>query len=236
MRHWIILLIALSTPFLASATHFDDLAGYWDNFETQKTIKIKCKRYGIKIKGLYRRGRWTKFRQYDLGRYQDDSGNEIRVRNAYSIEFINRYSGHIVPFVRQGYQDFYSPRRNEKYKIARAPKSRNKNKRYYTGEHHDTSPSTPYAEVWTDRILQQIEGTYAPEIDLSRKVMILNTRDGIRVKELNTGKWYRYLLSEDRKAAKDKNGNSYILSSGELYWKGANGKTIRLSKITDRTD
>lgn len=249
-------------PMLAQANHIErDLEGYWDNYQSQTTIKVRAKRYGFKIKGIYGQNRWTKFRRNHRGQYRDARGNKLIIRSRNRIEFINRYNRLITPFRRQGtcasdygygapYNDYYQYEQyyDGYYDDYNSHQYRNRNRTdgYYRGDERrrqkDYKPDTnrhSYTPIRIDQDrLRKIEGTWKSEGRgrNSKKVIVVSTRDGIKVKDTTTNKWHRYKLSSDQKSLIDEKGNIYQVGKKSLYWTSNNSKRIlKLDKISSST-
>jgi len=252
-------------PMLAQANDFErGLEGYWDNYQTQTTIKVKAKRYGFKVKGIYGKRKWTKFRKNHRGQYRDSRGNKLVIRHRNRIEFVNRHNRLITPFRRQvscgngfsygpsnrgnynveyydyyggGYQDGYYSNRDRNLddqggyyrgdgstrRKERTDSNRGRNKYSYTPLRID------------DDQLKEMEGTWKSEGRNGKKVIIVSTRDGIKVKDTTNDKWYRYRLSSDRKSLIDDKGNLYQMGKKSLFWTSNNSKRILKLEKTSHT-
>lgn len=239
MRHILITLL-LVIPFVASAGHhYDWLEGYWDNTYLDRTVKIKAKSYGLKIKSLYRNKKWSKFRYDCQDQLKDRNGNIIRILSHNRIEFINTYTGHAVTFHRHrdcpnydrydhGHYDEYY----DDYGYRNTDRKRRRSKRKYKSEH--SNPQV--AQRLDEKSLYQLEGTYAPQGYGDRRVVILSTRDGIKVKDKRNGQWFRYRLSADGYALINDKGHRYQLLDGRLVWlRSADAKALQLNKISGDT-
>lgn len=250
-------------PMLAQANHIErNLEGYWDNHQTQTTIKIKAKRYGFNIKGIYGSNRWTKFRKNNRGQYRDSRGNKLVIRHRDRIEFVNRYNRLITPFRRQisfgnhyghthqgnyhyesydhygeGYQDGY-------YSTCRDTGRQGGYYRGDDGSRRSDSTGNPRGQnklsytplrIDTDR-LRALEGTWKSQGRNGKQVIIVSTRDGIKVKDMTNDQWHRYRLSTDRKSMIDDKGNLYQIGNKSLYWISNNSKRIlKLEKVSSTT-
>lgn len=254
-------------PMLAQANHIErDLEGYWDNYQTHTTIRVKAKRYGFKIKGIYGDNRWTKFRRNHRGQYRDSRGNKLVIRSHNRIEFVNRYSRLVTPFMRHG-RDRKSHRRyrnnyrykqydyyGDGYQYGQDNGSGYYNEDYsdYQGGYYRGDDRNGNRERSADnrepnilnftpmRIdserLRALEGTWRSKGNSGKKVIIVSTRDGIKVKDTTNDKWYRYRLSSDLKSLTDDRGNQYQLEQESLFWIAADGKSVlRLEKKSNTT-
>ena len=251
-------------PMLAQANHIErDLEGFWNNYQTQTTIRVKAKRYGFKVKGLYDTNRWTKFRRNHRGQYRDSRGNKLVIRNRNRIEFVNRHNRLITPFRRisvrrldndrsshrdnyrreyydhygEGYQDGYY---NNDYRDS------NFQGGYYRGnsggdrsddiDNGRSGNSLSYTPLRIDEDrLRKIEGTWKSEGRNGKEVIVVSTRDGIKVKDTTNNKWHRYRLSNDRKSLLDDKGNLYQMDKKSLYWTGKNSRRILELKKSSNT-
>ncbi len=261
MRLLIYTLALAFLPMLAQANHIQkDLEGYWENHSTHTTIKVDAKRYGFKIKGLYVNQRYTRFHRNHRGQYIDSRGNELKIKSRTRIVFHNRHNGlktrftkqhhrtrgygygrsHTTPQYdqsggryyntdRQGYQDdgYYNDGyyKNGETRDRYIPKSKSqRNRLSYTPTRID------------DSRLRSIEGTWMNYGSNAKKVIIVSTRDGIKVKDTTNDKWHRYKLSPDRKSLVDEKGNLYQMEGETLYWTANDSKRVlKLDKKSKNT-
>ncbi len=252
-------------PMLAQANHIErNLEGFWNNCQTQTTIRVKAKRYGFKVKGLYDSHRWTKFRRNNRGQYRDSRGNKLVIRNRNRIEFVNRYNRLITPFRRASIRNYDNvrPSNRDHYRRKYYDHYGNDNQEgYYGNQYRDANPqggyyrgesqsnqsgsfdnngsdnSLSYTPLRIDENrLRSIEGTWKSAGRNGKKVIVVSTRDGIKVKDTTNDKWHRYRLSSDRKSLIDDHGNLYQMAKQSLYWKGNNNKRVlKLEKISGTT-
>lgn len=252
-------------PMLAHANHIErNLEGYWNNYQTRTTIKVKAKPYGFKVKGIYGNNRWTKFRKNRRGQYRDSRGNKLVIRHRNRIEFVNRHNRLITPFRRssarrfddrrpsyrdnysreyydhygEGYQgDYYDNSyrdSNSQGGYYRGDSGGNQNGRLDNGRGDNPLSYTPLRI--NDERLQRIEGTWKSEGRNGKKVIIVSTRDGIKVKDTTNDKWHRYRLSSDRISLIDDKGNLYQMDGNSIFWTGKNNRRVlRLEKISSKT-
>ena len=238
-------------PMLAHADHSTDyLEGKWNNDQLHKTIKIKTHRNSIRVKGLYS-SRYVKFLKNHRGQFVDNRGNKIILDNAYRIVFFNRSNGLITPFRKQNWRQNHHCGVNCAYCL-----ENRSDHEYYDLQYRDQDinlgsnnrnyqPSNPtYGHInenirptnLDQNTLQNIEGTWRSTGQYQRDVIVLNMRDGIKVKDVKTGKWYRYYLTPNKDSVQDEKGNQYIYSNNILYWKDKNeNQIIRLELVSKDT-
>lgn len=231
-------------PMLAQANHIErNLEGFWESRSTHTTIKIDAKRYGFKIKGLYNQRRSVRFNRNRRGQYIDSRGNELIIRSRTRIDFLNRHNGRKTRFARSvldrapnrynrsyyrnnnssDYYNYTDSDRNSRgyYRDNFAYGSRNE------GQSNDRKNDIYYTPIRIDESrLRTLEGTWRNQGSNGKKVIIVSTRDGIKVKDTTSDKWYRYRLSTDRKSLQDDKGNLYQLDNKLLYWTASSGKRI----------
>jgi len=237
-------------PILAQANSIErSLEGTWINNQTQTTMRVRAKRYGLKIKGLFRRNRTTKFRRSGNGRYIDNRGNELFIKGRNRLVLINRNNGQRLRFNRPvvcGNEYRYGPQYFDRYY---QDQYYNSGDRYYgngsqyvdenySGGYYKTDGRTnqrrerrsadrPQRERNTPNFtpnkidesrLNKIEGTWQSEVYNRKSVIVVSTRDGIKVKDTTNDKWHRYRLSTDGLTMTDDKGNSYQIDNNHLYW------------------
>ena len=262
MRLIIYTLALALLPMLAQANHIErDLEGSWESYRTHTTIQIKAKRNGFKIKGLYGQRKATRFKRNRRGQYIDSRGNELIIRSRNRIVFHNRHNGRKTRFTRSincgsgyNYNDSYSSGHYEHYSDGYYgnPNQDHQDDGYYSGGYYrgdndnrdgrrsktDSGQNrlsyTP-SRIDDDR-LRKMEGTWLSQGSNSKKIIVVSTRDGIKVKDTTNDKWHRYRLSTDRKSLTDDRGNLYQLDDTFLFWTGKNSKRIiRLEKRSNTT-
>lgn len=253
-------------PMLAQANHIEsDLEGYWENNNTHTTIKIKAKRHGFKIKGLYGHKKSTHFKKNRRGQYIDSRGNELIIRTRNRIVFHNRYNGLKTRFTRPekcgteyGYNESYNNGYSTEHYDHHGDGYYSDNHQghqddgyysggYYRGDNDNRDRRKSQTDSPRNRLsytptridddrLRKMEGTWLSQGSNVKKVIVVSTRDGIKVKDTTNDKWHRYKLSEDRRSLMDQKGNFYQMDGQSLFWTAKNGKRVlRLEKKSSGT-
>lgn len=249
-------------PVMAEANHTErDLEGYWENLNTHTIIKVDVKPYELRIKGIYNRRKSTRFTKNRRGQYIDSRGNELIIRSRSSIIFRNRHNGLNTRFTRPAqyrrrnhHTNGYTTKRYNQYgegsysnrhlysqddgyysqrydREEQNPKDRNPSQ---SPSYHNPLSYSP--DRIDDTRLKNLEGTWRNQGSNSKKVIIVSTRDGIKVKDTSNDQWHRYKLSTDRKSLIDDKGNLYQVDAQSMYWTAHNEKRIlKLEKISKNT-
>ncbi len=247
---------------LAQANHIErDLEGFWESRNTHTTIKVDAQRHGFIIKGLYGRKKSARFKRSRRSQYIDSRGNELIIKSRYRIEFYNRHNGQRTRFIRQmkcgnGYQNNgyynsgYSTEHYDHYGDGYYGNNNHQghqNDGYYSGGYDRGDRRKSQTDSGRNRLsytpslidadkLRKIEGTWLSQGSNGKKVIIVSTRDGIKVKDTTNDQWHRYKLSTDRTSLVDKKGNLYQIDGTSLYWTANSGKRVlKLNKKSKNT-
>ena len=262
MRIFIYTLALALLPMLAQANPIErNLEGFWESHTTHTTIKIHAKRNGFKIKGLYGQRKATRFKRNRRGQYIDSRGNELIIRSRNRIVFHNRHNGRKTRFTRSincgngnNYNNSYSSGHYEHYSDEYYGNSNQgqQDDGYYSGGYYRennnnkdgrrpktdsgrTRLSFTPARIDDDR-LRKMEGTWMSHGYNEKKIILVSTRDGIKVKDTTNDKWHRYKLSSDRKSLVDEKGNLYQVEGKSMFWTDKSGtRTLKLEKKSKNT-
>lgn len=237
---------------------------YWYNGYLNKTIEIFQYEDGIEVKGLHSNRGYFWFQRRLSHLYFDRYGNKIKLHRNKIVYYANRRNSRLTflpvydRFDHRNCEDEYRDRRyhdhdyydRERYDDYR----RNNNRHGADNTHRNDRKSRPntanrsYAYekrsiskndeiTYQEQISQdEIEGTWKVK-DLSKKVYIVDTRDGIKARFSDELKWYVYKSKGQENEFIAENGQTYTLKNGVLIWSNADlTKTFYMSKISDELE
>lgn len=213
--------LLLLLPFLMTANHIE---GRFTSIDHHVRVKIKDYRHGIKIKGLVTRN-YVKFRYVRPNTYSDYYGNMVKIVGPHKIVFRSNNWTDKISLYRNGYEP--------KVKYRKRKLNRFEGTFYGDKNNDNTYGRNEYGESY--KRLSQLEGTWESNKP-NKEIVILETRNGIKVKFVGEKKWTRFdNVSYDNRILKDKKGNEYsIISPDKLEWRDRHGdRTISLRKISD---
>ena len=217
MKHAIFyLLLAILPGNLLSTTDYSHrLSGLWANRYGDITLEIKSWRKGIKVRqrSAYDKGKWRKYYRMGYGVFDDCKGRVVIVERRGLITWRNNRRGRSIRLHR--YDDF-----NRGYGDDRFRRSRDR----YDYESSSRSNRSRRSDYYTN---DYIGNWYCSERDLDLEIIVYGT--GFRARRPR-GDWIYYdRVSNNR--YHDRNGNSYYMDNGELYWESSNRRNrLKFSK------
>jgi hypothetical protein len=83
----------------------------------------------------------------------------------------------------------------------------------------------------------QLEGTWASQ-DLNKKLALVSTRDGFKIKFSGTSNWVHFVYNKDTDLFVDEKGNKYVFNSlTEAEWHSAiDVRKVKISKIANEIE
>jgi hypothetical protein len=255
MTRIIYLSLLLVIPFLVTADHGRDrLNGKWISPFHGNVIKVKVKRNKVRVKNLTRNG-WTNFRPARRGKFVDQFGNTIRIKNVHELIYRSSCGNERIRFVKKGHvhhnhicnrncsigHDYFSYQDdNGDYGYYNGYGNYNNQGDYNNnndfseyGGYNGYSNNRP--DRWSNRneegLGRQFSGRYFVR-EINEFVIIEGTRNGLKARRGNRD-WVHYRQNKYRKNEYiDSNGNKYqVRSDGSLRWKNKSGSTsLNLSK------
>lgn len=244
MKRIIYLSLLLMVPFFIHADHGRKrLNGKWISpyFNTQ--IKVRVKRYEVKVKGLSRRG-WISFTPIRRNVFEDCNGNRLRIKNIHEMVYVNRFRNERIRFVKKGhvhhnhhcdsrcsighdyFGDFgYDSHHQDTYYDDYYNDRYDDDWRYF--DNRDRRPRRGNRDN-RDLFNNRLSGQYYVR-EINEYISVNQTRNGLKAKRGN-GKWVHYTQNRNRKNEYvDKKGNRYIVrSENEITWKNRSG-TVSLN-------
>jgi len=202
-----------------SENYKDRLEGRWFETWNGHEIKVKEKRYGLKIKGINGHRKWTKFDHVRNNKFRDCDNNLIRIHSSNFLTYVSSCGRY-------------------KSEYRRGNSGRHNN---YFGHSQCLNPSVSYEEEYIeyyqprtyerqDRNLSRRERFHVRELD--EYIDIEFTSYGLRARRSERD-WVEYKQNRYRKNEfKDHRGNRYIrLDDRTFRWKNKHGdRSLILSK------
>jgi hypothetical protein len=260
---YICVLISLLSISETSAGHstIEDRQ-YWYNGYLNRTIEIFQYEDGIEVKGLHSNLGYFWFQRRSSHSYFDRYGNKIKLYRTKIIYYSNRRNSRLTflpvydRFDRRNCEDEYRDRGyhdHDYYDRERYDDYRRNNNRHGADNTYRKDRKSRPSEanrsyekrgitkneniVTQDKVSNdEIEGTWKVK-DLSKKVYIVDTRDGIKARFSDELKWYVYKSKGQENEFIAENGQTYTLKNGVLIW--SNGdltKTFYMTKISDELE
>lgn len=235
-RFLLAFVILLLTQNWAAAQRNPGLAGRWYSPYLDRTVRISNDpRSGIRVKGLYRRNKWTWFRYAGKDGFISPPGDRITIIDGDRLIYSSADRRNRITLIPWEY-------RHDNF---RQDRPGNRPPDYGYEENRDSFE----AERWATRdkddfdysrgsdlsTYRDLEGTWLAE-GLGKKVYIVDTRDGLKARLQDDSRWYKYLIAKgnaDEYTADD--GQKYRWTGqGKLEWTDRTGsKRLVLTKLSD---
>ena len=247
MKRILYLCLLLIIPFFLQAEHGRNrLNGKWISPYFNKTIKVKVKRYEVKIRGLTSNG-WTYFAPIRRNVFEDCSGNRIRINSIHDLVYINYHRGERIRFAKKGH-NHHNHVCNSQCSIGNDYFGNFSHNSNYDDFYGYDNYGDDYNDDWNygtwgnrdnrgnrnNRNRNKKEQGYFDDglsgqyhvRELDEFITINRTRFGLKAKRGN-GTWVEYTQNRNRKNEYvDKKGNKYLVrSENALTWKNRTGTT-----------
>ena len=229
---------------VSNASHIHRLSGTYYSEGGYHSIRIKSRRYGVKIKGFQHHHGWTKFVKTGYKTFESRYGDILKVKTYHNrvvrLDIIND-CGSITSYYkyyedaiddhcrfRSDVEDYY--RNDDEWGDAHQYGDRIHRKKYIvrnkiysnSGNYRESSPQD----------FTLLEGTYRADDD--RIVLILSTRDGFKARFKQDYKWKNYHYEKGKYYDGDNNYYAPV-EDGQLVWTGyKSGRQIHIHKINNR--
>lgn len=200
----LLLLLLFLTPTLMKANSPYALEGRWYDYADHK-IRVKVKKYGLKVKGLHGISGWRKFEpQCGAPGFIDCDNNVL---------YLNRRG----ELVFEGYRDRYRVKYRKDRRYGRDYGYERSRGGYTYSYGYGDDRDSRYNDGWSRRVF------YAPSI--RKGVEIEDTREGVRVRLDNQDEWTYYRQHRyKRNEYTDTRGNRIVrIRSGHWKWTHRNG-------------
>jgi hypothetical protein len=215
-------------------------SGYWYNPFSNRQIEIVSYPDGIKVNGIHNKFGWSWFDKIGSSTYRDVFGNKIRQTAKYELIYTNRNKSERLTFrwfkTVNGYDRSYPYRHADDeaaaddYYSPKAEDAKSNYGQYKAGDKQDLINS----KNGSGSGFLRMEGTWQVN-DLSKKVFIAETREGIKARFIDESKWFVFTKQGLENIFVSESGHQYeLFATGELVWSDKERKRkFYLSKISD---
>jgi len=225
--------------FLIAKDNKHQLTGIWYNGYIQQKIEIVSVQDGLKVKGIHSSNGWIYFAKIGRLTYSDVHGNKLKSITESQIIFSSNHRKARLTFIPL---EMY---RNQKEFRSKGRRNGDefddyddRNQRWYSTNQDYIDKNDSYNPTKNGKVIQGIqdlEGKWSVK-DISKIVLIVETRDGLKARFNDEHQWFVYKKEPfSNHIFKSDEGHQYLYTDdGKLVWTDkTNTKYFYLTKISD---